>query len=150
MKLLSDNPDQKRLLAQDFSGHHSNAIDEVLRWCSPALHMRRTATADTRIGDQPISKGDKVVLWYLAANHDPAVFDDPDAFDITRDNARDHIAFGAGGPHFCLGSNLAKMEMRVVFEKLLNAFPDIHATAEPELLKSPFVHTIKSLPCAVS
>ncbi|WP_319450534.1 MULTISPECIES: cytochrome P450 [unclassified Mycobacterium] len=150
MKLLSDHPDQKRLLRNEFDVRHGNAIDEILRWCSPALHMRRTATVDTRVGTQPIAKGDKVVLWYLAANHDPAVFADPDAFDITRANARDHIAFGAGGPHFCLGSNLARMELRVVLDKLLNAFPQIHATAQPDLLMSPFVHTIKSLPCTIA
>ncbi|OFJ51345.1 cytochrome P450 [Mycolicibacterium grossiae] len=148
MKLLSDHPDQKRLLAEDFDAREANAIDEILRWCSPALHMRRTATVDTVLGGQPIAKGDKVVLWYLAANHDDAVFADPDAFDVLRPNARDHIAFGAGGPHFCLGSHLARMEMRVVLRKLLSAFPDMHTTAEPDLLVSPFVHTIKALPCA--
>jgi cytochrome P450 len=87
-------------------------------------------------------------MWYLAANHDPAVFERPDDFGITRPNARDHIAFGAGGPHFCLGSHLAKMEVRVVLQKLLRAYPDIHATAEPDVLISPFVHGIKSLPCS--
>ena len=148
MKLLSDHPDQKRLLRNDFDDLNANAIDEIIRWCSPALHMRRTATVGTVIGDHVIAAGDKVVLWYLAANHDPAVFDDPDAFDITRPNARDHIAFGAGGPHFCLGSHLAKMEVRVVLDKLLRAYPDIHTTAEPDVLISPFVHGIKSLPCA--
>jgi methyl-branched lipid omega-hydroxylase len=128
MKLLSDHPDQRRLLRDDFADRHVNAIDEIMRWCSPAIHMRRTVTIDTHIGVQPIAKGDKVVLWHLAANHDPAVFPDPHAFDIDRPNARDHIAFGAGGPHFCLGSNLAKTD----------------------LLTSPFVHGIKSLPCAFS
>ncbi|MCP9275221.1 cytochrome P450 [Mycolicibacterium arenosum] len=149
MKLLSDHPAQMRSLREDFGGRHSNAIEEILRWCSPALHMRRTATEDIDLGDQRIAKGDKVVLWYLAANHDPAVFADPDAFDIARANARDHIAFGAGGPHFCLGSNLARMELTVVLDKLLQAFPDLHATGAPEVLMSPFVHTIKSLPCSI-
>jgi cytochrome P450 len=148
MKLLSDHPDQRRELARRFDELGGNAVDEIIRWCSPALHMRRTATVDTVIGEHAIAAGDKVVLWYLAANHDPAVFDDPDAFDITRPNARNHIAFGAGGPHFCLGSHLAKMEVRVVLDKLLHAYPDIHATAEPDVLVSPFVHGIKSLPCA--
>lgn len=149
MKLLSDHPAQMRLLREDFGARHGNAVEEILRWCSPALHMRRTATEDTHIGEQRIAKGDRVVLWYLAANHDPAVFADPDAFDITRANARDHIAFGAGGPHFCLGSNLARMELTVVLDKLLHAFPDLHATGAPEVLMSPFVHTIKSLPCSI-
>jgi methyl-branched lipid omega-hydroxylase len=147
--LLSDHPDQMRLLRDEYADRHAGAIDEILRWCSPALHMRRTATSDTRIGEHRIASGDKVVLWYLAANHDPAVFTDPDAFDITRPNARDHIAFGAGGPHFCLGSNLARMELRVVLDKLLQAFPGLHTTGAPEVLMSPFVHGIKSLPCAI-
>ncbi|MET0897083.1 MAG: cytochrome P450 [Mycobacterium sp.] len=149
VKLLTDHPDQKRSLGERFGELHGNAIDEILRWCSPALHMRRTATTDTEVAGQRIAKGDKVVLWYLAANHDPAVFDRPDDFDINRRNARDQIAFGAGGPHFCLGANLAKMEMRVVLGTLLRSFPDLHATAEPDLLISPFVHTIKTLPCAI-
>ncbi|MEU0494748.1 cytochrome P450 [Mycobacterium sp. NPDC006124] len=148
MKLLSDHPEQKALLCNDFDAFSGNAVDEIIRWCSPALHMRRTATVDARIGDHLVAAGDKVVLWYLAANHDPAVFDDPDTFDVTRPNARNHIAFGAGGPHFCLGSHLAKMEVRVVLEKLLRAYPEIHTTAEPDVLVSPFVHGIKSLPCA--
>lgn len=149
VKLLGDHPEQMRLLRDEFAERQSNAIEEILRWCSPALHMRRTATMDTHISGQRIAKGDKVVLWYLAANHDPAVFSDPDAFDIARANARDHIAFGAGGPHFCLGSNLARMELKVVLEKLLRAFPDLQTTGSPEVLMSPFVHTIKSLPCAI-
>lgn len=149
VKLLSDHPEQLRSLRDEFADRHANAIEEILRWCSPALHMRRTATEDTYIGEQRITKGDKIVLWYLAANHDPAVFTDPDVFDISRTNARDHIAFGAGGPHFCLGSNLARMELKVVLEKLLRAFPDLHTTGAPDVLVSPFVHTIKSLPCAL-
>ncbi|WIM87125.1 cytochrome P450 [Candidatus Mycobacterium wuenschmannii] len=147
--LLSAHPDQKRLLANDFEGLQANAIEEVLRWCSPVLHMRRTATTDTTLGSHDIAKGDKVVVWYVAANHDPSVFADPDVFDIHRANAREHYAFGAGGPHFCLGAGLARMEMRVVLDKLLAAFPDLHATAPPDLLRSTFVHGVKSLPCAI-
>lgn len=149
MSLLSDNPGQKKLLAEHFDELQGNAIDEILRWSSPVLHMRRTATADTVLGRHSIRAGDKVVVWYLAANHDPAVFADPHSFDIRRHNAREHIAFGAGGPHFCLGSGLARMEMRVVLAKLLREFPAIHATGAPEVLRSQFVHGIKSLPCSI-
>lgn len=149
MSLLSAHPDQQRMLGENFEDLHANAIDEILRWSSPVLHMRRTTTADTQLGDHLISEGDKVVVWYLAANHDPAVFTDPHTFDIFRHNARDHLAFGAGGPHFCLGSGLARMEMKVVLEKILSEFPHIHATSAPEILRSQFVHGIKSLPCSV-
>lgn len=147
--LLSQHPDQRDALAGDFDGLHANAIEEILRWSSPVLHMRRTATTDTVLGDTEISGGDKVVVWYLAANHDPAVFADPSRFDITRPNARDHQAFGAGGPHFCLGAGLARMEIRVVLGALLAAFPTLHATAPPDPLRSMFVHGIKALPCSV-
>lgn len=149
MILLTAHPEQRRLLAERYASMQDRAIDEVLRWCSPVQHMRRTALVDTDFDGHRIAEGDKVVLWYMAANHDPAVFTDPDAFDITRTNAREHIAFGAGGPHYCLGSHLAKMEIRVVLDKLLSAFPDIHTTAEPSLLVSPFVNGVKALPCAI-
>ncbi len=148
MHLLSEHPEQKRLLTNDFETLHGNAIEETLRWSSPVLHMRRTANVDTVVGEQAIAAGDKVVVWYLAANHDPAVFAHPGNFDIQRWNAGEHFAFGAGGPHFCLGAGLARMEMRVVLAKLLAAFPDLHTTAPPDLLRSLFIHGIKKLPCA--
>ena len=107
------------------------------------------ATVDTVLGDHQVAAGDKVVVWYLAANHDPEVFTDPDRFYIGRSNANEGIAFGGGGPHFCLGASLARMEMRVVLQKLLGAFPDLHTTAPPDLLRSTFVHGIKQLPCAI-
>lgn len=150
MHLLSSHPEQKHALRQNYDELVVNAIEEVVRWSSPVLHMRRTATVDVALGDNIIAAGDKVVVWYLAANHDPSVFSDPARFDIYRSNARDHVAFGAGGPHFCLGAGLARMEMKVVMGKLLAAFPDIHATAPPDLLRSVFVHGIKALPCAIT
>ncbi|OBI37928.1 cytochrome P450 [Mycobacterium sp. E2238] len=149
MHLLSEHADERVALAGDFDGLHSNAIEEVLRWSSPVLHMRRTATTDTVLGDVQIAAGDKVVVWYLAANHDPSVFPDPSRFDILRSNARDHQAFGAGGPHFCLGAGLARMEMRVVLGTLLAAFPTLRATAPPDPLRSMFVHGVKALPCTL-
>ena len=149
MHLLSEHPEQKLALARDFETLQGNAIDEVLRWSSPVLHMRRTATSDTELSGHRIAAGDKVVVWYLAANHDPAVFTDPGSFDIRRPNAHEHFAFGSGGPHFCLGSGLARMEMRVVLAKLLAAFPELHTTAPPDPLRSVFVHGVKKLPCAI-
>lgn len=149
MHLLSRHPDQKAALADDFDGLAANAIEEVLRWSSPVLHMRRTATVDVPLGNHVIAAGDKVVVWYLAANHDPGLFVDPTRFDIYRENARDNVAFGAGGPHFCLGAGLARMEIRVVLGTLLAAFPNLHTTAPPDLLRSVFVHGIKALPCTI-
>lgn len=149
MHLLSSHPEQKDALARDYDARAANAIEEVLRWSSPVLHMRRTARVDAALKGHVIAAGDKVVVWYLAANHDPSVFSDPARFDIDRENARDNVAFGAGGPHFCLGSGLARMEIRVVLGKLLAAFPNLHATAPPDPLRSVFVHGIKALPCAV-
>jgi linalool 8-monooxygenase len=92
------------------------AVREMVRHASPVMHMRRTATADTELGGQRIAKGDKVVLWYTAANRDPAVFADPDAFDITRGNIQ-HLGFGSG-QHVCIGSRLAEMQLRVAFRLL--------------------------------
>ncbi len=86
------------------------------------MYMRRTARGDTEVRGQTIHEGDKVALWYIAANHDPEVFENPHAFDVTRD-AKDHEAFGGGGPHFCLGTHLAKLEIRVMFEELLARVP---------------------------
>ncbi|GAA1480753.1 cytochrome P450 [Gordonia sinesedis] len=149
IELLTHHPDQKQNLIDDFDALHANAIEEVVRWSSPVLHMRRTAVEDTIIGETAIAQGDKVVIWYLPANHDPAVFDEPDAFDIARPNASRQVGFGAGGPHFCLGANLARMEMRVLLGKVLAECPHIRSTADPELLLSPFVHGVKSLPCTV-
>jgi methyl-branched lipid omega-hydroxylase len=149
MHLLSEHPEQRRALAGNFEALQGNAIDEILRWSSPVLHMRRTATVDTELRGHSIAAGDKVVVWYVAANHDPAAFTDPDQFDIHRPNANEHFAFGSGGPHFCLGSGLARMEMRVVLDRLLRAFPALHTTAPPDLLRSVFVHGVKRLPCAI-
>lgn len=148
--LLTRHPDQQQKLLADFESLHANAIEEVVRWSSPVLHMRRTVVEDYTLGDTHLAEGDKVVIWYLPANHDPAVFDDPDAFDIERHNASSHVGYGAGGPHFCLGANLARVEMRVLLGKILHAYPRLRSTAEPELLMSPFVHGIKSLPCTIS
>lgn len=101
------------------------------------------------LGDAEIAAGDMVVMWYLAANHDPSVFDDPSRFDIRRRNARDHQAFGAGGPHVCLGAGLARMEIRVVLGTLLAAFPTLHVTAPLDPLQSVLMHGVKALPCSV-
>ena len=105
-----------------------------MRWASPVIHMRRTATEDTEIGDQQIAAGDKVVLWYWSANRDERVFEHGHRFDITRSNAKEQAGYGAGGPHFCLGANLARREITVMFEELFRWLPDLRITTEPDRL----------------
>ncbi|MCC5951939.1 MAG: cytochrome P450 [Acidimicrobiia bacterium] len=144
---LSNHPDQRDAWRADPEGLGASATEEIVRWATPVLHFRRTATADTELGGQAIAEGDKVVMLYLAANRDEAHFDDPDRFDITR-SPNDHVAFGAGGPHFCLGANLARREIRVLFEELLPRLPDITVTGDPERLRSAFVNGIKRMPAS--
>ena len=112
---------------------------------SPVLHFRRTATADTELRGQAIKDGDKVVIWHISANRDEEVFDDPFTFDIER-SPNPHVAFGGGGPHFCLGANLARMELRLIFDELLTRIPDITLAGEPERLRSNFIGGIKHMP----
>lgn len=147
MWALQQNPDQRALWESDFDGHAVNAVEEIVRWASPVIHFRRTATQDTMIGEQAIEEGDKVVMWFNSANRDERVFTDPFTFDITR-SPNPHVGFGGGGPHFCLGANLARREIRVMFEQLFQRLPDLHITKEPEILQSAFIHGIKRMPCA--
>jgi cholest-4-en-3-one 26-monooxygenase len=110
------------------------------------MHFRRQATMDWAIGDQKISEGDKVVFWHTSANRDESVFGETaDKFDIGR-NPNNHIAFGGGGPHFCLGANLARMEIKVMFERLLDRVPDIRQSGEVQHLQSNFINGVKHLP----
>jgi len=121
------------------------AVDEMLRCASPVMHFRRTATKDVVIRDTTIAEGDKVVIWYVSANRDESVFDDPMRFDIER-SPNEHVAFGGGGPHFCLGANLARMEIRVIFEELLDRWHDLELAGEPSRLRSNFINGIKHIP----
>jgi len=147
MKLLTDHPDQRRVWVEDFDRVTPSAVEEIVRMSSPVIHFRRTATRDTEIAGQPIAEGDKIVLWYNSANRDEAKFVDPDRFDVRR-TPNEHVGFGAGGPHFCLGANLARREIAVMFEELFRRVPDIRVTGEPDMLLSPFIHGIKRMPCA--
>jgi cholest-4-en-3-one 26-monooxygenase len=144
MIALFDNPDQREKLQGDPSLVRST-VEEMLRWGTPVMHFRRTATADTEIADQKIAEGDKVTIWYSPANRDGSVFEDPYRFDVTRDPNL-HVAFGGGGPHFCLGSNLARMEIRVMFEELFKRLPDIEQAGPASRLRSNFINGIKHLP----
>ncbi|MGH9025137.1 MAG: cytochrome P450, partial [Acidimicrobiia bacterium] len=146
MLALHENPDQRALWSGDFDEHAQNAVEEIVRWATPVVHFRRTATADTDVNGFPIKEGDKLVMWFNSANRDERAFDDPFRFDIRRyPNA--HFGFGGGGPHFCLGANLARREIRVMFEELFRRLPDLEITAEPARLQSSFIHGIKRMPC---
>ena len=145
--LMSRNPDQYALLRNDIDAHIDNAMEEVLRYTSTTTNFRRTATVDTKIGGQPMRKGDKIYLSYAAANRDPAVFEDPHRFDITRPNARRHLAFGAG-PHVCIGARLARMQLRALIKEIVTRLPDIRLVGEPEWLRSIWFNAIIRMPVA--
>jgi cholest-4-en-3-one 26-monooxygenase len=144
MLALIEHPDQMQTLRADRS-LMPGAVDEMLRWGSPVMHFRRTATRDTDIGGHPVKENDKVVVWYISANRDESVFTDPYTFDITR-SPNEHVAFGGGGPHFCLGSNLARLEIRVMFDAVLDRLDNIELTDQPKRLRSNFINGIKHLP----
>jgi len=142
---LTQHPDQRELWQTDYDGYAVSAVEEILRWATPVIHFRRTVTRDgVTLGEQTFAKGDKVVLWYNSANRDEEVFADPYRFDITRD-PNQHVAFGAPGPHFCLGAHLARLELQVVFKVLFEELPDIRAVGEPQMLRSNFLHGVKHL-----
>ncbi|WP_030663342.1 cytochrome P450 [Streptomyces rimosus] len=140
---LIDHPDQRERLRRNPS-LIPGAVEEFLRWSSPVHHFRRTATRDTELGGRRISRGEKVVLWFSSGNRDETVFDAPHRFDVTR-TPNDHLTFGKGGPHFCLGSSLARLELRVLFEELLPRLSDIRRTSEPRYVRSNFVNGVKEL-----
>jgi cytochrome P450 len=145
MLALIEHPDQRAKLLADRSKIPA-AVDEMLRFASPVMYMRRTAKSDMERRGQQIKKGDKVALWYIAADHDPDVFDDPHTFDISRQPADDFVAFGGGGPHFCLGSHLARLEIQVMFEELLDRIPEMELAGPVERLRSNFINGIKHMP----
>jgi len=143
---LTRRPDQRARWMADVDTVSPTAVEEIVRWATPVIHFRRTAVVDTVIGGQQINAGDKVVMFYNSANRDERAFDDPFRFDVTR-TPNEHAGFGAGGPHFCLGANLARREIRVMFEELWRRLPDLEISGEPELLQSNFIHGIKRMPC---
>lgn len=142
---LTENPDQRELWQNNVDEITPTAVEEIVRLASPVTLMRRTATRDTELGGVPIAAGDKLAMFYLAANRDEMVFPDPLRFDVARDPNR-HIGFGGPGPHFCLGAHLARREIGVMFRELFSRLPDIEASGPPDLLQSSFIHGIKHLP----
>lgn len=147
MMALVDNPAQRDWLMEDFDNRIGPAVEEFVRWASPVLQFARFVTADTEINGQPVSAGDKVGLFYCSANRDETVFENPGVFDLSR-SPNPHLGFGGGGPHFCLGNQLAKAELRNLFRELLTRLKTVEF-GEPELLYSNFVHGIKRVPAFV-
>ncbi|MBO0729420.1 MAG: cytochrome P450 [Acidimicrobiaceae bacterium] len=144
MQAFFDHPDQWTRLQEDRS-LVPTAVEEMLRWVTPVMNFRRQTTAPVTVGGVKLGEDQKVVFYHASANRDEAVFADPDRFDIGRD-PNPHIAFGGGGPHFCLGANLARMEIRVMWEHLLDRLPDIRPAGPAERLQSSFINGIKHLP----
>jgi cholest-4-en-3-one 26-monooxygenase len=148
MHFLFQRPDAWQQLLADRS-LMPTAVDEMLRFASPVMYMRRTAQHDLELRGQTIKEGDPVALWYISGNRDEDVYDRPNEFDITR-SPNDYVVFGGGGPHFCLGANLAKLEIRVMFEELLNRLPDIELAGNVDRLRSNFINGIKHMPVSFS
>jgi cytochrome P450 len=143
---LTQHPDQRALWQADPAGTAATGVDEIVRWGSPVIWMRRTVGEDTVLGDTELAAGDRVILFYNSANRDEDVFEDPYRFDVRR-HPNPHIGFGAAGPHFCLGAHLARQEIDVMFRQLFERLPDIVSVGEPDRLRSPFINGIKHLDC---
>src|SRR5580658_8604957 len=143
---MTTYPDQRALWQANPAGIAATGVDEIVRWGSPVIWMRRTVAQDTVLGGEELHPGDKMILFYNSANRDEDVFDDPFRFDVRR-SPNPHFGFGAAGPHFCLGAHLARQEINVMFRQLFERLPDIAATGEPDRLRSSFINGIKHLDC---
>jgi cholest-4-en-3-one 26-monooxygenase len=143
MRALLEHPDQRRLLLED-PALIPSAVEEALRMFPAFAHFRRTATRDTELGGRTIREGDKVAMWYVSSNRDETRYEDPDRFDVTRNP--EHQAFGAGGRHFCLGTALARLELRILLEETLARFGAMELAGAPRYAESPFINQLKTLP----
>ena len=143
MRAVMEDPEQRRLLLDDPSLVPA-AVEESLRMFPAFAHFRRTATKDVELGGQQIREGEKVVMWYVSSNRDETRYEDPDRFDLRRNP--EHQAFGAGGRHFCLGTSLARLELRILMEETLKRYPDIELAGTPAYVESGFVNQLKVLP----
>ncbi|HUE27943.1 MAG TPA: cytochrome P450 [Solirubrobacteraceae bacterium] len=147
MRALTVNPEQRSALVADSERVMPTAVEEFVRWATPVLTFRRTATRDTELAGQAIGEGEKVVLFYHSGNRDDSVFADPWAFDVTR-SPNHHLGFGGGGPHYCLGASLARSQLRSLFTELLRTLPDIEV-GPPQLFRSSsFIHGVKRMDCS--
>jgi cholest-4-en-3-one 26-monooxygenase len=147
MRALIEHPGQRTMLLAD-PALIPGAVEESLRMFPAFAHFRRTATCDTELAGQPIRKGEKVVMWYVSSNRDETRYEDADSFDITR--TTEHQAFGAGGRHFCLGTALARLELRIMFEETLRRFPEMEMAGAPVYVESGFINQLKTLPVRLS
>jgi cytochrome P450 len=145
LKALTDFPDQRAWLLEDFDNRAGGAIEEFIRWASPVMTFRRTAATDFELGDQTIRAGEKVVMLYPSGNWDTDVFEHPERLDLSR-SPNPHVGFGGGGVHFCLGAHVARAQLRAIFGELLRQLPDIQA-GEPAYVPGNFFHSVRSMPC---
>ena len=150
MRALTQYPEQKQIWWNDWDNVTKTAVEEIVRWATPVVHFRRTATEDVVINGTEVKAGDKVVLWYNSANRDETVWTNPYEFDVRRSLQPQQAGFGAGGPHFCLGANLARREIAVMFDEIRRRLPNMRIVGEPDWLQSNFINGIKRLPCAWS
>jgi len=148
MNALIEHPEAMALL-QERPELIPQAVEEFLRWASPVYHFRRTATRNVEMHGKTIREGDKVVMWFASGNRDKSVFENPDVFDVTR-MPNDHVTFGKGGSHFCLGNALARMELRIMFEHLLPRISSASKAGDVEYVRSNFVRGIKRFPVEIT
>ncbi|MGW4756338.1 cytochrome P450 [Streptomyces chartreusis] len=141
MHAFLTHPEQWELYKRE---RPETAAEEIVRWATPVVSFQRTATQDTDLGGKRIKKGDRVGIFYASANHDPEVFENPDAFDITRD-PNPHLGFGGGGPHYCLGKSLAVLEIDLIFNAVADAMPDLRLVGDPRRLRSAWINGVKEL-----
>ena len=147
MRFLAERPDQWRAWREDYDGLAAKAIEEIVRYASPVTHFGRTVARDAEIAGQPVAAGDRVVFWYVSANRDEAAFDEPERFDIRR-SPNDHVGYGGGGPHHCLGMHLARREMYRLFEALFETLPDLEIDLDGmRPLDGLFINGVRRLPC---
>jgi cytochrome P450 len=146
MKALTDFPDQRAWLREDFDNRIGTAVEEFIRWATPVMTFRRTAATDVELGGQSIRAGEKVVMFYPSGNWDTDAFEDPDGFDLSR-NPNPHVGFGGGGVHFCLGAHVARAQLRAIFGELLAQLPEIQV-GEPAYVPGNFIHAVRSMPCS--
>ena len=142
---LSQNPDQRALFLADIDGVMPTTVEEIVRYASPVVWMRRTLTQDYVLSGHEFHEGDKIIMYYGSANRDEAVFADPDTFNVLRD-PNPHVGFGGPGPHFCLGAHLARREITLMFRELYTRLPDLELAGPPVQLRSSFINGVKSLP----